>query len=68
MKRLVNGKYVTKGYEYRGYEIRNHGYYNPDKAVWWEAINKETGCADFHEHTKRALKKSIDRELNKQAS
>ena len=33
---------------YRGYTIRNHGYYPPDKCVWWEAVNDETGEADFH--------------------
>jgi len=33
---------------YRGYTIRNHGYYPPDKCIWWEAVNNETGNADFH--------------------
>ena len=33
---------------YRGYTIRNHGYYPPDKCVLWEAVNDETGEADFH--------------------
>ena len=60
MKRLTNGKYISKGYLYKGYEVRNHGYYPPDKANWWEAINIETGCADHHAHTKKELKKLID--------
>lgn len=64
MKKILNGKYVYRGYEYNGYEICCHGYYAPDRTVWWEAVNVETGCADFHEHTKRDLKKLIDKKLN----
>ena len=64
MKRIINGKNVYKGYLYKGYEIRNHGYYPPDKAVWWEAVSLESGCADFHEHTKRAIKRAIDESFN----
>jgi hypothetical protein len=45
---------------YIGYRLRNHGYYPPDKCIWWEAINIETGEADFHAHTKRDLKRMID--------
>lgn len=33
---------------YRGYTIRNRGYYPPDKCVRWEAVNDETGEVDFH--------------------
>ena len=60
MKRLRAGRY-----EYRGYIVINHGYYSPDKCIWWEAINIITGEADFHEHTKRCIKKRIDEEINK---
>ena len=60
MKRVKNGKY-----EYKNYEIRNHGYYPPDKHNWWEAINIETREADFHAETKRHLKKLIDEDRMK---
>ena len=33
---------------YRGYTIWNHGYHTPYKCIWWEAVNNETGNADFH--------------------
>ena len=55
MKKIRRGKY-----EHQGYEITNHGYYPPDKAVWWEAVNMKTGCADHHAHTKRHIKQMID--------
>jgi hypothetical protein len=29
-------------YRYKGYLVRNHGYFVPDKCVWWEAINELT--------------------------
>jgi hypothetical protein len=45
---------------YKGYRLRNHGYYPPDRCIWWEAINVETEEADFHAHTKRDLKAQID--------
>ncbi len=61
MKRLKEGKFISKGYEYLGYEIRNHGYYPPDKKVWWEAVNLETGGADFHANTLRDLRLLIDK-------
>ena len=60
-KKIKNGQYL-----YRGFRIVNHGYYPPDKCVWWEAIDQSTGCADFHEHTKAYIKKQIDKELDKQ--
>lgn len=53
MKKIKgNGVCIQHGYFYRGYEIRNHGYYPPDKCVWWEAIDTKTGQGDFHAHTK----------------
>lgn len=61
-KRIINGKYIYSGYLYRSYEIRNHGYYPPDKCIWWEAVNVSTGEADFHEHTKREIMRMIDLE------
>ena len=47
-------------YEYRGYRIANIGYHHPDHCVWWEAVNIETGCADYHAHTKKRLMEIID--------
>ena len=67
-RRIGDGKTTAKGYLYRGFEIRNHGYYPPDKCIWWEAVDLKTGCADFHEHTKRDIIKSIDRALDASCS
>lgn len=47
-------------YRYKGYELFCYGYYSPDHCIWWEAINEETGCADYHEHTKKELMAMID--------
>ncbi len=55
MKRVDKGKYI-----YKGYLVINHGYYPPDKCVWWEAVNLETKCADHHSTTKKGLKQLID--------
>jgi hypothetical protein len=55
LKKVRNGKY-----EYKGLEIINHGYYSPERCVWWEAVNVETGCADYHAHSKREIKRLID--------
>lgn len=60
MKKITDGNFITRGYEYNGFEIRNHGYYPPDKSNWWEAIDIKTGSADFHAHTKREIKQLID--------
>ena len=38
-------KVSTGHYKYKGYDIRFYGYHHPDKCVWWEAVNEETGCA-----------------------
>lgn len=48
---------------YRGYTIRNHGYYPPDKCILWEAINDNTGCADFHAHRLSDIIKMINDDL-----
>lgn len=66
MKRIKNGRHIGKGYLYRGYEIVCHGYYPPDKCIWWQAVDIETGCADFHNTTKKALKIEIDDALDNQ--
>ena len=61
--RIKEGRY--KGcYYYRGYVLINHGYYPPDKCVWWQAENVETGEADFSQQTKRDLKNEIDEWLD----
>ena len=61
MERLNNnGKFISRGYAHLHFEIRNHGYYPPDKCVWWEAININTGEADYHAHRKRDIKQMID--------
>ncbi|MCM1439493.1 MAG: hypothetical protein NC131_09895 [Roseburia sp.] len=57
-KKIKAGKY-----SYRGFEITNHGYYPPDKCIWWEAIDNQTQCADFHAHTLRDIIKLIDEDL-----
>jgi hypothetical protein len=62
-RRISTGKYFVKIGEYE-YEIYNHGYYAPDKCVWWEAVNLKTNEADFHEHTKSQLIKTMQRELS----
>jgi hypothetical protein len=49
---------------YRGYTIRNHGYYPPDKCIWWEAVNDETGCADFHAHRLKDIIQMINDSLS----
>lgn len=65
MKKVVDGRFIASGYEYRGYELRNHGYCPADKCIWWEAINKVTGEADFHAHRRCDLKSMIDEALSK---
>ena len=57
---------IKKGYyKYKGYNIRFHGYYPLDHCVWWEAINEETQCADYHCHTLRQIIQEIDEDLKK---
>ena len=57
---------ISRGvYEYRGYRLTNYGYYEPDHCIWWEAVDLKTGCADFHEHTKRELIETINEELDR---
>lgn len=53
MKKLKSGEY-----EYRGYIIKNLGYYPPDHCVWWEASIGGEGA--FHSNTKRDIKRMID--------
>lgn len=33
---------------------------HPDRCVWWEAVNKNTGSADYHAHTKKKIIEIID--------
>ena len=51
---------------YRGYTIRNHGYYPPDKCVRWEAVNDDTGEADFHAKRLRDIISLINEALGVQ--
>ncbi len=51
---------MSKERVYKGYRLINHGYYQPDHYVWWEAENLKTRCADHHAHNMRDLKKLID--------
>lgn len=66
MKRIKQGEgnwIGCSGYLYMGYEIYNVGYHAPDRCIWWEAVNIETGCADYHATTKRQIKKMIDEDI-----
>lgn len=57
----MGAKKIRKGrYEYRGYILCYHGYYEPDHCIWWEAVSKKTDCADYHVHTKKELIEMID--------
>lgn len=57
---------ISKGiYKYKGYRISNYGYYEPDHCVWWEAVDMQTGCADYHATTKKFLMEQIDDDLKK---
>ena len=58
MKKIRAGQYL-----YKGYEVTNHGYYPPDQCIWWEAVNVETGEADFRANTKKEIKWMIDEEV-----
>ena len=47
---------ISKGiYEYKGYRISNCGYHEPDHCVWWESVDMQTECADYHATTKKFL-------------
>lgn len=55
-------KKLSRGiYEYKGYRISNCGYHQPDHCIWWEAVNLQTGCADYHSHTKKEIIVMIDK-------
>ena len=62
-RKIRRGTYYIKIGDYE-YEIYNHGYYPPDKCVWWEATNLKTNEADFHETTKSFLIRQMKRELS----
>lgn len=62
MKRKERATRISAGeYLYRGFELRCHGYYPPDRCVWWEASEGNEGA--FHATTKRALMAMIDEDL-----
>jgi hypothetical protein len=61
--KFSNGRII---YRYRGFDISRHGYYHPDKCVWWEGIDQKTGCADFHATTRTGIIEMIDRDLLKE--
>ena len=52
-------------YKYRGWIIQCVGYYEPERRVVWEGYDPETGCADFHAFSKKAIKRLIDDSLSK---
>lgn len=54
----------SRGRLYKGYRLVNHGYYPPDRCVWWEAENLKTGEADFRAQTRRQLKEELDASVN----
>ena len=54
-KKIKSGTYI-----YKSYILQNYGYHDPDKCVWWQAINIDTNCADFHANTKKELIEEID--------
>ena len=54
-KRLSKGKYM-----YGKYKLVYFGYYPPERCCMWEAVNIETGNADFHAKTKKQLIEFID--------
>ena len=47
---------------YKGYIIKCHGYYPPEKRVVWEGIDPKSGCADYHAYSKRDLINLIDKD------
>jgi hypothetical protein len=57
-RKISRGKYYVKIGQHE-YNIINHGYFHPDKCVWWEAVNLKTNEADFHEHTKKAILRNM---------
>lgn len=64
-KRMGTTK-ISKGiYSYKGYRISNCGYHHPDHCIWWEAVNENTGCADYHATTKNEIIRMIDKATEK---
>lgn len=61
-KKIKKGVYYFQVSDEK-YTITNHGYYPPDKCIWWEAINMKTNEADFHEKTKGVLIRVMIKEL-----
>ena len=57
-KRVGNGHYF-----YRGYDVYSVGYFEPEHHVVWEAVDPETGCADYRGYSLRDVKQAIDEEF-----
>ena len=66
MSKKENPQKVAKGrYTYRGYKLRRHGYYQPDKKVVWEAYKEETLDDVLHGYSLHELVRVIDNYLDK---
>lgn len=60
-------KKIKKGtYEYKDWIIYSVGYYSPEQKVCWEAVNKETNCADFHGFSKKEVVGLIEESIKRQ--
>lgn len=60
----MGAKKISRGiYKYKGYQISNCGYHHPDHCIWWEAVNIDTGCADYHANTKKVIMGLIDKKF-----
>ena len=68
MKAKHQAKRISAGhYIYRGYEIINVGYYNPEHCACWEAIDTD-GSGFAHGFSLAMTKRIIDEELDKEDS
>jgi hypothetical protein len=59
-KRLRSGEY-----EYRGFIIRNLGYYPPEQRVVWECHDPKTQEGFGHDYSLKACKFWIDEEIKR---
>ena len=58
---------ISQGhYKYQGYDIQCHGYFPPDRCIWWEATDEESGYADYHGTTLASIIKDIDEDIIKE--
>jgi hypothetical protein len=58
-------KVASGKYEYRGYKLRRHGYYQPEKRVVWEAYKEEALDDVMHGYSLHELVRVIDNYLDK---